>query len=87
VVDGLPKPTIYQAGANDAYIVLARHPRQWPQPADRSVSEFYYIVRSPTEADAIRPLAVVGPMDEIEFIREKQRLRLPEFSKIFHDLK
>src|SRR5215468_380746 len=34
----LPGATIYQAGYNANYIVLARHPRQWPHRANRSVS-------------------------------------------------
>lgn len=87
VGDGLPGPTVFQAGANADFVVIARHPRRWPEPADRSVSEFYYIVRSSAEADIVRPVAVVGPMDKQEYDREKQRLGLPEFSKIFDDLK
>jgi hypothetical protein len=87
VGDGLPKATIFQAGADANFIVLARHPRRWPDAADRSISEFYYVVRSPGEADVVKPIAVVGPMDEFEYDREKQKLRLPEFSKVFDDLK
>ena len=64
-----------------------RHPRRASEPADRAISEFYYIVRSTAEADIVKPVAVVGPMGEQEYSREKKRLGLPEFSKIFDDLK
>jgi hypothetical protein len=87
VGDGLPDATVFQAGANADFVVVARHPRRWPQVANRSVTEFYYVIRSPDEADLAKPVTVVGPMDKLEFDREKQRLRLPEFSKVFDDLK
>ena len=87
VGDGLPEPTIFKAGFNADYIVLARHPRRWPEPANRSISEFYYVKRTPRDWDAGNRVSVVGPLDRIEFDREKTRLWLPEFSKVFNDLK
>ena len=75
-----PGATIFQAGYNANYIVLARPPREWPKQANRSISEFYYVIRSSKEA-------VVGPMDKLEYDREKQRLGLPDFSRVFDDLK
>src|SRR3954452_545568 len=48
--DGLPDQTIFAAGASDRFIALARHPREWPNPADRSTTEYYYLLRTSTEA-------------------------------------
>ena len=86
VGDGLPEPTIFQAGFNADYIVLARHPRRLPEPANRSISEFYYVTRTSYDSDSRKPISVTGPLDELEFDREKTRLQLPEFGKVFGNL-
>jgi hypothetical protein len=86
VGDGLPEPTIFQAGINANYIVVARHPR-WTTPANRSISEFYYVIRTSNEWDLAKRVSVIGPLDELEFNEEKKKLRLPEFSIVFDDLK
>ena len=86
--DGLPEATIVQAGVNAKYVVVARHPRhRWTEPAVRSVTEYYYVVRSPDEAYPRARLTVVGPMDKLQYDRESQRLGLPEFTKVFDHLK
>jgi hypothetical protein len=79
--------TVFQAGANAKFIVVARHPRRWPEAADRSISEFYYVIRSASEPDPLAPLTVVGPMNKLEYDKESERLGLPDFTKIFEDLK
>lgn len=87
VGDGLPEPTVFQAGANDHYIVFARHPYKWGERPDRAVTEFYYIERKPNEWDVAVRVSVSGPFNESEYQEEKRRLQLPEFSKVFADLK
>jgi hypothetical protein len=85
--DGLPGPTVFQAGANSQYIVLARHPRLRNDAPDRSVTEFYYILRLADERNTGKRVPVMGPFTELEYQQEKSRLQLPEFSKVFRDLK
>jgi hypothetical protein len=92
--DGLPGPTVFQAGANSQYIVLARHPSELGKSPDRSVSEFYVIVLSSKDwrpEDKWNPkfsrALVMGPFNDLEYQREKERLQLPEFSRAFSDLK
>jgi hypothetical protein len=86
--DGLPGPTVFAAGADARYVVIARHPREWPAPPDRSVSEFYYLIRTPDEAARGLPQQNVrGPFTEAQFGEHKRRLRLPEFSTVFDHLK
>ena len=85
--DGLPGPTVFQAGANSQYIVLARHPSRGNEAADRSVTEFYYILRQADERNALKPVSVKGPFNELEYQQEKRRLQLPEFSRAFADPK
>jgi hypothetical protein len=85
--DGLPGPTVFQAGSNSQYIVFTRHPRRGNEAPNRSVSEFYYISRQANEWDARMRVSVSGPFNELEYQQEKRRLQLPEFSRVFADLK
>jgi hypothetical protein len=85
--DGLPDATVFQAGWSPKYIVVARHPRIEPQPANRSITEFYYIVRQPNEMDPRTRISPIGPLNEIEYQREKERLQLPDFTRVFKHLK
>jgi hypothetical protein len=87
VGDGLPGPTLFQAGSNSQYIVFARHPRQREEASNRSVSEFSYISRQANERDVRTPVSVSGPFNEFEYQQEKRRLQLPEFNRVFADLK
>jgi hypothetical protein len=43
-------------------------------------------LRRPDERTAIA-ISVIGPFSEAEYQQEKVRLSLPEFTKVFHDLK
>jgi len=85
--EGLRGPTVFQAGSNSQYIVFARHPCQWPEAPNRSITEFYYILRQANEWDATKPVSVIGPFNELEYQQEKRRLQLPEFSRVFSNLK
>ena len=87
VVDGLPGPTVFQAGWNAKYIVAAVHPRQWPDKPNRSITEFYYIVRQADEWNAARPVPVIGPLNEVEYQQDKRKLQRPEFNRVFDDLR
>jgi hypothetical protein len=77
VGDNLPGETVFQAGADANYIVVARHPREWPKPANRSITFYYYVIRTANEADPVSRLTVVGPLDKLQYDRESQRLGLP----------
>src|SRR5215469_3598616 len=79
--DGLPEKTVFQAGWNSKYIVVAVHPHDWRRKANRSITFFYYVLRQPDECNVLRRVPVVGPLDEPEYQQEKRRLQLPEFSR------
>jgi hypothetical protein len=85
--DGLPGPTVFQAGANSQYIVLARHPSPRNGRPNRSITEFYYILRQADERNALKSVSVMGRFGDLEYQQENSRLQLPEFSKVFADLK
>jgi hypothetical protein len=76
VGDGLPGPTVFAAGFNDDYLVAAAYP-------DR----YYYVVRSPGDSRFPTEDEIVGPLTPAQFEQEKQRLNLPEFSRVFENLK
>jgi hypothetical protein len=86
VGDGLPGATIFAAGADERFIVLARHPSEWPDPPNRQVTEYYYIIRQPDETERGPYGHVRGPFDADQFGTESRRLRLPTFSRVFEEL-
>ena len=86
--DELPGPTVFQAGWNSEYVVVARRPRRGRKVApNRSITEFYYIVRQTDEENPARSVPVISPLSDLEYQREKGRLQLPEFGRVFSDLK
>ena len=87
VGDGLPGPTIFAAGADARYLVMARHPSTDIGRPDRSVTEYYYVVRGPDEPPRDLRAHVVGPLSRAEFEQARGTLRLPPFTRIFDDLK
>jgi hypothetical protein len=89
VGDGLGDETVFAAGYNDRFIALAIHPRKhWPGPADRTLTEYYYVVRTSSEkTDGGAGAILKGPLSGPQFAKEKRRLSLPEFTKVFDELK
>ena len=85
--DGLPGPTIFAAGGDDRFLVMARHPTKFPEPMNRAVAEYYYAERSADEGEPGSRPTVHGPFDEAGFDEETRRLGLPGFSVVFEDLK
>lgn len=75
--EGLPDATVFSAGGDARYVVVARHPADENYRFDRSVTEYYYIIREPDDRRVGR---VVGPLNPEEFEAEAERLSLPEFS-------
>jgi hypothetical protein len=83
-----PDETVFAAGANRKFVVLARHPREFPNPADRTKTEYYYVIRTANEAkEDLPPENVKGPFTEQQFALERRRLGLPGFSRVFEELK
>ena len=86
VGDGLPGPTVFAAGYDDKYVVAAVHPDQ----ADKKVTQFFYVVRDPRNENTnlgLRYAEIKGPFSESQYETEKSRLRLPDFSRTFAQLK
>lgn len=91
VGDGLPSDTVFAAGANEQYLVAARRPTREPfgeTPKNPGITEYYYVIRAADEATRGLPERnIVGPLNEKEFNRAKQELKLPKFSRVFEELR
>ena len=87
--DGLPGQTIFAAGADERYIVVGRHPHDFitGNSPPGATTEFYYVIRTPDEAERGPYGHVRGPFTEQQFENEKRRLNLPEFTRVFGHLK
>ena len=84
--DGLPDQTVFAAGADERFIVIARHPTGPFDVRQPGIVEYYFWKRDPDEAQSgFRP-DVRGPYDADAFEQEKARLMLPAFSVTFEDL-
>lgn len=86
VGDGLPSDTVYAAGYDQKYLVAAVHPTALGRPVNRSITQYYYIVRSKDDFKEF-PRRIIGPMDGAQFDAAKAALHLPGFSRVFDDLK
>jgi hypothetical protein len=92
--DGLPGPTVFAAGHNDRYLVAAVHPPVCrdlnPECSDfgmrRDVTEYWYVIRAPSERERIPYNGIKGPLRADQFAAEKARLGLPDFSTRFAEL-
>lgn len=87
VGDGLPGPTVFAVGYNKSYVVAAVHPRQFGDSSNRTVTQYYYVVRSSNESQKLPYSGIKGPFDEDAYNVEKGRLHLPEFTRTFDNLR
>lgn len=88
VGDDLPGPTVFAAGADDKYVVAARHPRA-NEITDKKITQYFYFHRIPQETAEwwLHPEKIVGPLTEREFNAAKSTLHLPDFAIVRDDLK
>jgi len=84
---GLPGRTVFAAGADERYLVIARHPSAFGEPLNKAVTEYYVVERSPDEADLRFRPEVLGPFDQAEFDARVRQLSLPGFTIGFDDLR
>lgn len=80
-------PTVFAAGWNEDYIVVKEHPLGKAYTVNRSVTHYHYLIRALDHDLAEPDVSVRGPFNEAEFMKEKERLNLPDFSKEIEALK
>ncbi len=64
--------TVYAVGVDASYVVAARHPQ-----ANRSITEFYYVIRASDRPTVDTSAAVRGPFDAQAFETARTELHLP----------
>lgn len=74
--------TVFAVGKNEEFIVAQRHPN-----GDRSIVEYYYLIRANDSVDADPTNSVRGPLTKREFEEAARQLGLPSFSKTLRRLK
>lgn len=80
--------TVFAVGYNNDYVVAARHPSKFEDDElNRSVTEYYYVVRALDGPYANNEDVVRGPFTFAQFEREKARLQLPNFTTELSSLK
>ena len=89
---GSNSETVFEAGANDKYIVAAIHPfHQTDRPdtdyLDKKITRYYYLIRALDGPDKLPNVSVRGPFDAKAYATEKQRLGLPPFTTVIDSLK
>ena len=62
-------PTVFSAGFNDQFIIVARHPERGPLTFDRATTEYFIV----TTVDS----RVHGPADKASFPALRSELRVP----------
>lgn len=92
--DGLPGPTVFAAGSNANFIVLARHPRTGPvtdRQTDWKTTEYFYIRRAEGDPEPNASWdgdakAITGPLTAAQFEAASEELGLPDFSTVRRQL-
>lgn len=92
VGDMLPSATVFAAGIDDEHLVIGRRVTREPfvdRPANYGEIEFYYVVRTADEAEpaGLRQENIIGPLTQSEFESAKAEFDLPEFSRVFDELR
>ncbi|WP_040496645.1 DUF3997 domain-containing protein [Fulvivirga imtechensis] len=86
-VEVIPQ-TVYALGSDKNYIIVKRHPREWPSMPDKSIKQ-YYIIPITEPVDEVAEYNRIGPMTKEEFERKREELRVPQsltFTKVFENL-
>jgi len=85
---GIINATVFAVGYNEEYIIAKQHPRKFPNPLDKSVTNYFIIPlknkihKSPVENK-------IGPLTELEFKVKRKKLAISkelDFTIIFKSL-
>ena len=85
---GVVNPTVFAVGYNEDFIIAKQHPRKFPNPPDKSITNYFIIpikdkVRQSPDDNKI------GPLTKSEFKEKRKELGIPDevmFSIVIKDL-
>lgn len=84
----LISPTVFAVGYNDDYMIVKQHPRTFPNPPDKSITN-YYILPLKEGMNWRTKNGLIGPLTELEFIAKRKELEIRDdltFTKVLKDL-
>lgn len=85
---GVVDPTVFEVGYNKTFIITGQHPRKFPNPSDKFVTN-YFIVPIENRVHQSPDENKTGPLTEIEFLQKRKELRVPDslaFSRVIKEL-
>jgi len=81
--------TVFAVGFNNKYIIAKQHPRIFPQPCDKNVTN-YFILPIKKEMDWKTKNGLIGPLSIQQFNQTKKELDIPDsvkFTMVIESLK
>ena len=85
---GVVNSTVFAVGYNDEYIIVKQHPRKFPNPPDKSITN-YFIVPIKDQVHASPDENKIGPLTKEEFVIKRKELGISDsltFTKVFSEL-
>lgn len=85
---GLIDATVFAVGYNDKYMIVKQHPRTFPNPPDKTITN-YYILTLKKGMDWRSKNGLIGPLTLEQFNEKRQELNIPDevtFTKVLKDL-
>jgi len=82
-------PTVFAIGYNENYIIVKQHPRAFPNPPDKSITNFY-ILPVKNGFNWRTNNGLLGPLTFDQFNQKRKELNIPNslnFTKEMKDLK
>ena len=80
---------VFAVGCNDKYMIVKQHPRTFPNPPDKKITN-YYILPLKKEMDWRSKNGLVGPLTLEQFNEKRKELNISDevtFTKEIEDLK
>jgi len=76
--------TVIAVGYNNEYLIAKQHPRKFPYPPDKSITN-YYILPLKKGIDWKNNNDLIGPLSESQFYLKRKELNIPdEVTFTFH---
>lgn len=85
---GVVNSTVFAVGYNDEYIIVKQHPRKFPNPPDKLITN-YFIVPIKDKVHASPDENKIGPLTKEGFVIKRKELGVSDsltFTKVFSEL-
>ncbi len=85
---GIIEATVFAAGYNENYIIVKQHPRSFPNPPNKKITN-YFILQNKKSMDWETKNGLIGPLTLQEFNEKRKELNIPNdvtFTTVIKDL-